>query len=251
MCRASGRARVLFDDAGVPCGVERLGVVLEPDGIVGEARRWAAASRIRGSRSFRASIATSWRTRRTAPSVRASRWPRLATWSSWERLGPVSFAYDPGLGADFQLYPEQGRDVLPGTRARPRRRAELRDAPSADVGPLVDPRRERRAAPAWPDRPATRDLGLLRARGRRSRPTSGPDPLSAAIGSSPSRAALGSRSRSGRDRADPRARGLAAPVPWRGRAVVADRVLQPKVRYAAGRPDPVPTTSRRVSGPLG
>ena len=35
-----GRARVIFDEAGIPVDVERLGIVLEPHEAVGAARGW-------------------------------------------------------------------------------------------------------------------------------------------------------------------------------------------------------------------
>ncbi len=52
--------------------------------------------------------------------------PRIAVAVSddlvaWRRLGPVLFAFEPEWDVDLNLYPEQGRRVLPRTGPRSRR----------------------------------------------------------------------------------------------------------------------------------
>jgi predicted GH43/DUF377 family glycosyl hydrolase len=107
-----GRARVIFDAAGTPVDVERLGVVLEPQepwelhaggGGVEDPRitylpslsRWIMTYAAYGPFGPRIGLATS------------------ADLERWERLGPVSFAYDPRLGTDLNLYPNKDALLFP------------------------------------------------------------------------------------------------------------------------------------------
>jgi beta-1,2-mannobiose phosphorylase / 1,2-beta-oligomannan phosphorylase len=53
-----GIARVKFNEAGDPCGVERLGIALEPEADYERLPTAAAAARIRASRSSNRSSAT-------------------------------------------------------------------------------------------------------------------------------------------------------------------------------------------------
>ena len=151
---------------GRPSAVERLGVVLEPE-RAGRRTHWAAGSRIRGSRSCRASTATSWPTRHTVHSGRAWPWRSRATWSHWERLGPVSFAYDPRLASTSSSIPNKDAmffpEPVPGPDGEPS--YAMLHRPMWDLSWIRDGRG--RAAAARADRPAPRDLGLVRARGRR------------------------------------------------------------------------------------
>jgi predicted GH43/DUF377 family glycosyl hydrolase len=107
-----GRARVIFDAAGVPVDVERLGVVLEPEepwelhaggGGVEDPRithlprleRWIMTYVAFGPFGPRIGLAASSNLER------------------WDRLGPASFAYDPGLGTDLNLYPNKDALLFP------------------------------------------------------------------------------------------------------------------------------------------
>jgi predicted GH43/DUF377 family glycosyl hydrolase len=107
-----GRARVVFNTAGTPVEVERLGVVLEPEeawelhvggGGVEDPRithlprlgRWIMTYTAFGPLGARIGLAAS------------------ADLERWERLGPVSFAYDPALGTDLNLYPNKDAVIFP------------------------------------------------------------------------------------------------------------------------------------------
>jgi predicted GH43/DUF377 family glycosyl hydrolase len=107
-----GRARVIFDAAGTPVDVERLGVVLEPEeawelhaggGGVEDPRitylprlgRWIMAYAAFGPLGPRIGLAAS------------------ADLERWERLGPASFAYDPRLATDLNLYPNKDAFLFP------------------------------------------------------------------------------------------------------------------------------------------
>ncbi len=104
-----GRARVRYDDQGDPCGVERLGVVLEPE------ESWESNARTGGVEDPRIShlpALDAWIMTYAAYGPLRSR-PGLAISEDlehWERLGPLSFAYDPALRTDLNLYPN--KDVL-------------------------------------------------------------------------------------------------------------------------------------------
>jgi len=106
-----GRARVRFDD-GVPVGVERLGLALEPEELwerhrggggvedprvsfVAALGRWVMAYTAWGPLGPRIALATS------------------ADLEHWERLGPVGFAYDPALRTDLNLYPNKDALLFP------------------------------------------------------------------------------------------------------------------------------------------
>ena len=107
-----GRARVIFDAAGIPVDVERLGVVLEPQ------EAWELHAGGGGVEDPRITYMP-----------RLGRWimtyvaygpfgPRIGLAASadlerWDRLGPVSFAYDPGLAADLNLYPNKDALFFP------------------------------------------------------------------------------------------------------------------------------------------
>lgn len=107
-----GRARVIFDAAGIPVEVERLGVVLEPQ------EPWELHAGGGGVEDPRITFLP-----------RLGRWlmtytaygpfgPRIGLAAStdlerWERLGPVSFAYDPGLATDLNLYPNKDALLFP------------------------------------------------------------------------------------------------------------------------------------------
>jgi beta-1,2-mannobiose phosphorylase / 1,2-beta-oligomannan phosphorylase len=107
-----GCARVVFTAAGIPADVERLGVVLEPR------EPWELHAGGGGVEDPRITFMP-----------RLGRWlmtyvaygpfgPRIALAAStdldrWERQGPVSFAYDPGLATDLNLYPNKDALLFP------------------------------------------------------------------------------------------------------------------------------------------
>jgi predicted GH43/DUF377 family glycosyl hydrolase len=107
-----GRARVVFDTAGTPTGVERMGLALEPrepwelhagGGGVEDPRitfmprlgRWLMTYTAYGPFGPHIGLAASTDLER------------------WERLGPVSFAYDPALATDLNLYPNKDALLFP------------------------------------------------------------------------------------------------------------------------------------------
>jgi len=107
-----GRARVVLDEARVPIGVERLGMALEPEeawechaggGGVEDPRithlprlgRWIMTYAAFGPFGPRIGLAAS------------------ADLEHWQRLGPVSFAYDPSLATDLNLYPNKDALLFP------------------------------------------------------------------------------------------------------------------------------------------
>jgi predicted GH43/DUF377 family glycosyl hydrolase len=113
-----GRARVIFNTAGVPVDVERLGVVLEPK------EAWELHTGGGGVEDPRITYVP-----------RLGRWimtyvaygpfgPRIGLAASvdlehWDRLGPVSFAYDPALATDLNLYPNKDALLFPEPVADP------------------------------------------------------------------------------------------------------------------------------------
>jgi beta-1,2-mannobiose phosphorylase / 1,2-beta-oligomannan phosphorylase len=107
-----GRARVLFDEARVPVGVERHGIALEPaeawerhaggDGVedprityLPRLGRWIMTYAAFGPLGPRIGLAAS------------------ADLEEWQRLGPVSLAYDPSLATDLNLYPNKDALLFP------------------------------------------------------------------------------------------------------------------------------------------
>ena len=91
-----GRARVLFGGDGLPCGVERLGVVLEAQ------ESWEKNSLGGGVEDPRITFVPSLDHYLMAYTAYGPLGPRVAVAASrdllhWERLGPVSYAYDATL----------------------------------------------------------------------------------------------------------------------------------------------------------
>ncbi|MGZ6266488.1 MAG: glycoside hydrolase family 130 protein, partial [Candidatus Limnocylindrales bacterium] len=113
-----GVARVIFDASGIPVDVKRLGLALEPQ------EPWESHAGGGGVEDPRITYLP-----------RLDRWimtyvafgpfgPRIGLAASadlerWERLGPVSFAYDPGLATDLNLYPNKDALLFPEPVADP------------------------------------------------------------------------------------------------------------------------------------
>jgi predicted GH43/DUF377 family glycosyl hydrolase len=117
-----GRARVRFDHAGKPTGVERLGVALEPD------EAWEQNTVTAGVEDPRITFVESLDTYVMAYAAYGPLGPRIGLavsrdLVSWERLGPVSFDYQPSLRTDLNLYPNKDAmffpEPVPGPDGKP------------------------------------------------------------------------------------------------------------------------------------
>jgi predicted GH43/DUF377 family glycosyl hydrolase len=117
-----GRARVLFDKAGRPSGVERLGVVLEPDEV------WEQNPVTAGVEDPRITFIAALSAYVMTYTAYGPLGPRIALAVSrdlvkWQRLGPVSFTYEPSLKTDLNLYPNKDAmffpEPVPGPDGRP------------------------------------------------------------------------------------------------------------------------------------
>jgi predicted GH43/DUF377 family glycosyl hydrolase len=106
-----GLARVRFD-GDVPVGVERLGVALEPEA------QWECHRGGGGVEDPRVTFVPTLGRYVMTYTGWGPLGPRVALASStdlerWERLGPVGFAFDPGLRADLNLYPNKDALLFP------------------------------------------------------------------------------------------------------------------------------------------
>ena len=117
-----GRARVLFDKNRQPTGVERLGVALEPD------EAWEQNPITAGVEDPRITFIAGLRTYVMTYTAYGPLGPRIALAISgdlvqWRRLGPLSFAYEPSLKTDMNLYPNKDAmffpEPVPGPDGRP------------------------------------------------------------------------------------------------------------------------------------
>jgi predicted GH43/DUF377 family glycosyl hydrolase len=117
-----GRARVTFDKSGKPSGVERLSVVLEPD------EAWEQNPVTAGVEDPRIVFIAGLRTYLMTYAAYGPLGPRIGLAASrdlvtWQRLGPVSFAYEPALKTDMNLYPNKDAmffpEPVPGPDGRP------------------------------------------------------------------------------------------------------------------------------------
>ena len=117
-----GRARVTFDKSGKPSGVERLGVVLEPD------EAWEQNPVTAGVEDPRIVFIPSLKTYVMTYTAYGPLGPRIGLAVSrdlvkWRRLGPVSFTYEPSLKTDLNLYPNKDAmffpEPVPGPNGRP------------------------------------------------------------------------------------------------------------------------------------
>jgi predicted GH43/DUF377 family glycosyl hydrolase len=107
-----GRARVLFDKDGKPSGVERLGVVLEPD------EAWEQNPVTAGVEDPRITFIAGLPAYVMTYTAYGPLGPRIALAVSrdlvnWQRLGPASFAYQPSLKTDMNLYPNKDALFFP------------------------------------------------------------------------------------------------------------------------------------------
>ena len=103
-----GDARVLVE-GGIPVGVERLGVALEPDRIWerGSGHGGTEDPRITWISALGLHVLTYVAFGPTGPRPAIAVSPDLA---SWRRLGPIQFDYEDSLGADLNVYPN--KDVV-------------------------------------------------------------------------------------------------------------------------------------------
>lgn len=115
------RARVIVED-GVPVGVERLGVVLSPDEGWEHGRRNAGVEdpRITFLEPLGLHVMTyvAYGPLGPKPALAISR-----DAVSWQRLGPLRFAYQPELDTDLNLFPNKDvvffPELIPGPAGRP------------------------------------------------------------------------------------------------------------------------------------
>jgi beta-1,2-mannobiose phosphorylase / 1,2-beta-oligomannan phosphorylase len=107
-----GRARVLFDEAKVPVGVERRGIALEP------AEAWECHAGGEGVEDPRITYVSGLGRWIMTYAAFGPLGPRIglavsADLQQWQRLGPVSLAYDPSLATDLNLYPNKDALLFP------------------------------------------------------------------------------------------------------------------------------------------
>src|SRR5205823_1853739 len=107
-----GRARVVFDKDRRPSGVERLGVVLEPD------EAWEQNTVTAGVEDPRITFINTLDIYVMAYAAYGPLGPRIGLalsrdLISWKRLGPVSFAYQPSLRTDLNLYSNKDAMFFP------------------------------------------------------------------------------------------------------------------------------------------
>jgi beta-1,2-mannobiose phosphorylase / 1,2-beta-oligomannan phosphorylase len=130
------RARVLFDSDETPVAVERLGVVLEPD------ETWEANSTTAGVEDPRITFVPSLDLYVMTYAAYGPLPARIGLavsddLASWERLGPVWFAYEPSLRADLNLYTNKDAVLFPDPVAAPDGRPRLCPAAPAHLGSVV------------------------------------------------------------------------------------------------------------------
>jgi len=106
------RAAVTFDDDGLPRGVERLGVVLQPD------EPWETNSVTAGVEDPRITFVPSLSCYLMTYCAFGPLGPRVAVATSsdlvsWVRRGPISFDYEPELHADLNLYTNKDAVFFP------------------------------------------------------------------------------------------------------------------------------------------
>ncbi|AXH34393.1 glycosidase [Humibacter sp. BT305] len=113
-----GLARVIVSDDGVPVGVSREGVVLAPD------RGWERGAHNAGVEDPRVTFIPDLGLHVMTYVAYGPLGPRTAVavsrdLRSWERLGPVSFAYDDALDMDLNLFHNKDTVFFPTPVAAP------------------------------------------------------------------------------------------------------------------------------------
>lgn len=119
-----GIARVHFDAAGDPSHVERLGYALEPD------EPYERNARTAGCEDPRVTFVEPLGRYLMTYTAYGPLGPRIALAQSddllrWQRLGPVKFAFDPALRADFDLYDNKDAYLFPEPVTDPHGRPAL------------------------------------------------------------------------------------------------------------------------------
>lgn len=119
-----GIARVLFDAHGDPVGVQRLGYALEPH------ESYERNARTAGCEDPRVTFVAPLGRYLMTYTAYGPLGPRIALAHSadllrWERLGPVTFAFDPRLRVDFNLYDNKDAFLFPEPVRDPQGRPAL------------------------------------------------------------------------------------------------------------------------------
>ena len=107
-----GIAEVVFDTNDDPTGVERRGYALEPT------EPYEQNARTAGCEDARVSYVESLRRYLMTYTAYSPLGPRIALAEStdllsWQRLGPIKFAFDPALRVDFDLYDNKDAVLFP------------------------------------------------------------------------------------------------------------------------------------------
>lgn len=107
-----GIAEVEFDASGDPCGVRRLGYALEPT------ESYERNARTAGCEDPRITFVEPLGYYVMTYTAYGPLGPRIAlAWSkdvfTWQRIGPVKFAYMPAYGVDFDLYDNKDAYLFP------------------------------------------------------------------------------------------------------------------------------------------
>ena len=136
-----GLAEVVVE-GGVPVGVDRRGIVLEPE------LSWERGVDHAGVEDPRVTYVDRLGLHLMTYVAFGPLGPRIAVavsrdLLSWQRLGPVLFGHEAQWGSRLQPVPEQGRAVLPRADPGPGRRTVLRDVAPADVACRLARRRRR------------------------------------------------------------------------------------------------------------
>jgi predicted GH43/DUF377 family glycosyl hydrolase len=145
------RAAVTFDDEGLPRGVQRLGVILEPD------EPWETNSVTAGVEDPRITFLPSLSCYVMTYTAYGPLGPRIAVATStdlvsWRRHGPVTFSYEPGLHADLNLYTNKDAVFFPEPVTAPDGRPAyaMLHRPTWDLS-MVNPSEKGAPPPGIPD----------------------------------------------------------------------------------------------------